>query len=291
MACGLTKKNIGRTKCDDIPQLAKYMIWTPASFELDADDLATSAALKTALQTALKDSASERIYLWPAFSRVERADEATVYVESPLGSRKVRNGNYRARHFVAKSLCTHKQMYSHNTTEGRIIYVDLELNMLLTLKSNGNYAGLSLDLLNVEKLKQSTGDDLTESPIYVSLANSIEIDEKGEMFDGSAVLELEPLTSVDLAIVSVADEDHFTLSVTNSCDDVAISGLVAADFSVLTAAGEAQAPDTVTEPNNDGIYLFTKASNFIDGTVNLKAPSLLSLDAYESTGAATVNVT
>lgn len=288
--CITIRKNIGKSKCNKIPQLFKYMIWTPNDFALTDDDFATSASLKTALQTAIKESASERIYLWPSFSRVEPKSEETIYVESPLGSRKVRDGNYRFRHFVAKDLCTHKAMYSHNSTEGRVIYVDNELNALLTKDSAGNYRGLSIDLLNTEKLKLSGGDDLTESPIYVSLANNKEVDVNGWQFDFSVITELEPLTDVDLAVVEVIDTDNFTVSVKNACDGLPVSGLVAADFSVLKADGTAQAPDTVTEPNNDGVYLFIKAANFVDGTVNLKAPSLLSLDAYESTGAQTVNI-
>ena len=63
-----------------------------------------------------------------------------------------------------------------------------------------------------------------------------------------------------------------------------------ADFNVTTNAGAAQQPDTVTEPNSDGIYLCTRASNFVDGYVDLVVSSSLSLDAYESTGKVAVNV-
>jgi hypothetical protein len=218
--------------------------------------------------------------------------EETKYVESPLGTRKARNGNYRFRHYVSKSLCAHKQMYSHNSTEGRLIYIDLEGNWLLTQDSDLNYRGLSIDLLNVEKLKLSSGDDLTESPIYVSLANSQEIDSNGYVFTFAGLYEeLEPLTDVTLSVVSpLAVSSVMYVTVTNSCDDTPISGLVIGDFSVHTTAGAAQALTSVTEPNDDGVYTLTKTGGFAAGNVNLVSSASLSIDAYESEGAVTFTV-
>jgi hypothetical protein len=285
------KKNINKSKCNRLPKLFKYMIWTPNDFALTEADLATLATLKTTLQDALKDSSDIRIYLFPKFSNApEGASEATIYVESALGSRKVRNGNYRWRHFISKSMCLHRAMFTHAGSDGRIIYVDVENQMLLTKDSDGNYRGLSLDLFNPEKLKMSTGDDLTESPVYVALADNLEIDKSGYIFDiGTVITELEPLTDVDLT-VEIVSVTVFKVTVKNSCDGTPISGLVQADFAVTTTAGAAQVPTAFAEPNDDGVYTLTKSTNFADGFVDLVAPSALSIDAYESTGKAVVNV-
>lgn len=179
-------------------------------------------------------------------------------------------------------------MFSHSGTGGRVIIIDSERQVLLTEDSNGDYRGLSLDLLNVEKIKINMGDVLTETPVYVSLADNKEIDESGFLFDCSIVNELEPLTDVSLAVSGVSSAD-ITVTVTQVCDGTPVSGLVAADFSVTNSAGAAQVVASVVE-GADGVYLIDANTTFVDGFVNLVNPDALTLHAYESTGAQTVNV-
>lgn len=286
--CIEQKANLSKSKCKDLPELPKGMFTVPSDFELTEEQLATPASLKTALQTALKASRDERIYKWPNFSNAEDNSEGTVYVESAFGTRKSRDGNYRFRFFISKSLCLHKKMFTHGAIDdGRVIPYDSKRRILLTKLSNGNYTGLSIDCLNPEKLKINMGDVITESPIYVALQDNLEIDQDGYLFDiGSIWKELVPLTDVTLT-VNVIDSDNFTVTVTQSCDGTPVSGLADADW-VITTSG---VPDSITEPASDGVYLFTRAANFVDGTVDLVDASLLSLDAYENPdGPATVNI-
>lgn len=279
--CGDTVLNIGKTKCTKVPQLPAAMIETPNGFVISEANLATAALLKAALQDAIKDAVDVRIYKWPKFSRTEDKTEETKYVVAPNGTRKARDGRYGKLHFVDAALCVHKAMFSHSSNEGRVIYVDIEGGFLLTKDSDGNYRGLSKDMLNVEKLKISNGDDLTETPIYVSLANNREIDENGYLFRYPGVYEeLEPLTDVLISIV-VTSATVLTVTVTNACDGTAVSGLVQADFSIKTTAGAAQVPTAFAE-STDGVYTITKGTNFIDGNLNLVTPDLLTIDAYEN---------
>lgn len=283
--CGTdVARPIGKSKCVKLPKLFKQMIKTPADFFLTEAQLADRALLKTALQNLLKANEEERGFLFPTFSNIpENASEATIYVESALGTRKARDGNYRFRHFISKSLCTHRAMFTHATSEGRIIYRDVENNILLTKDSDGNYRGVTLDFFNPEKLKLSTGDDLTESPIYVALSDNLEIDKQGYLFDvGSLFSELEPLTEVDVSVNIAVAGTTLDVTVTNACDGTPISGLAAADFIVTTTAGVVQVPTTVaTEIGTTGVYRIIKSTNFVDGFVNLKPSDTLSLDAYE----------
>lgn len=283
--CATSKQNLDKSRCVKLPGLPAWMFTVPDSFELTDVQIATQSALKTALQTALKASTDARIYKWPRFSNGEDASEETIYSESAFGSRKIRDGNYRFKFMISKSLCLHKKMFSHSSNEGRVIVGDKEGRIWLTLKSNGKYTGLSVDMLNVEKMKINFGDVLTETPIYVSLADNKELDEAGELVPCSIYNELEALTDVDLAVSDVSASD-FKVTVTQTCDGTPVSGLVKADF-VGTSIGTI---DTVTEPNSDGVYLITADTVFVDGSINLVAASLLSLDAYESTGAVEVNV-
>lgn len=282
--CTDSKQNLSKSRCSKLPALPLYMITTPDDFVLTTANLASASALRTALQDALEGALDARIYLWPKFSSAEDASEETVYSETPFGSRKIRDGNYRFKFMISKSLCLHKAMFSHSGTGGRVIIIDSERQVLLTEDSDGNYRGLSLDLLNVEKIKINMGDVLTETPVYVSLADNKEIDESGFLFDCSIVNELEPLTDVSLVVTSPTTAG-FTVTVTQVCDGTPVSGLVKADFAG-TGIGTI---DTVTE-GADGVYAFVPTTVFADGTVNLVNPDALTLHAYESTGAATVNV-
>jgi len=285
--CAEEKLNIGKSRCTKAPKLAQYMIWTPNDFVIEEADLADAATFKAFIQAALKAAVDVRIYLFPAFSRVEPQSEDAVYIQSPLGSRKVREGNYRDRYFIDESLCTHKAMFTHTTKEGRVIIIDVEGQWTLVEDSDGNYRGQSLDLLSVEKIIRSTGDNLTETPVYVSLSDSNELNRNGFLYSfPGLVSELEPLTDVTLTIV-VEDTDNLKVTVTNTCDGTLVSGLVVGDFTVLTAAGAAQAPDSRTVVSA-GVYRLTRAANFVTGTVNLVSAATLSIEAYEATATAFV---
>lgn len=280
--CSISKTPIGKTRCSAMLQNIAYMITTPSSFELVDADLADSAALLDALQDAVKAGEDVRVYSWPRFSRSEDGSERAVRVESALGSQTVRAGNYRRTFFLDTSLCVHKNMYTHTGKGGRVILIDQELQGLLVQKSNGNYAGMTIDLLDVEKPTISNGDAPSETPVYLSLANSKELSQSGFIYDFSAITELEPLTLVDVA-VSVTSATVIVVTITNACDGSKITGLVQADFAVTTTAGAAQVA-TAFAANADGTYTLTKGTNWVDGFVNLVAASLLSLDAYESSG-------
>lgn len=287
--CSLNKQNLSKSRCTKLPALPRSMFTTPSDFILTSANLASAAALRTAFQNALKAAVDSRIYKWPKFSSAEDVSEEAVYSETPFGSRKIRDGNYRFRFGISKSLCQHKAMFSHSAPDdGRVIVIDSENQIWLTQDSDGNYRGLSMDMINVEKIKINMGDVLTETPVYVSLSDNKELDENGFLFDCTVFNELEPLTDVELTVSLVSSAD-FTVTVTQKCDGTPVSGLVKADFVVTNNAGAAQVVNTVVE-GEDGVYLVDASTTFIDGFVDLVEPDTLTLDAYESTGPAVVNV-
>lgn len=289
------KKNLGVSKCDILPQVFAGMIETPLSFKLPAATAADPALAKAALQTALKAGLATRIYKFPDFAGFENVSEDAIYEENALTDMLVRAGKYRWRFSIAKNLCLHKAMFSHNSKGGdiRIFFYDIDGNLFGTELSDGSVAGFRVSLLNVEKLLISDGSVSTKSPIYVVLKDHKEIDKKGVLFDGSFVGELFPLTDVTLAVeaLPVITATDFYLSVKVACDGTPVSGLVLADFAVTNNAGAAQVPTAFEETSaGSGIYHFTKSTNFVDGYVNLVAAADLTIDAYESTAAVAINV-
>src|SRR5690242_7432609 len=94
--CSTDKSNLALSKCNKLPKLIKGMIETPADFSFSPADIASAAAFKTALQALLiEDAQADRGYLWPFFFSFENNSEETVFEETPLGRRAVRDGQYR----------------------------------------------------------------------------------------------------------------------------------------------------------------------------------------------------
>lgn len=279
MDCFVRRKNIGRSSCVINVSLMNQMLIVPDAFEateVEAADLAFWQAL------LLETNEDERGYLFPAFANVEPASEETVYAQTPLKDVKVRDGKYQYRFLLDTDLCTHKNMRTHNGNGRRVIFFDIEGQAIGTEKSNGNFTGLKLSLLNVEKLRVNDGTNPTYSPVYVVIKDNKDLDDRGWIIDGSFVNELNPLTDVTLTLSSVA-AGSFKVAVTNSCDGVGISGLLVADFVVRTAAGVAQSVTTaVPDALSPWIYTLDDAVAFVTGTVDLRAPSLLTVKAYEA---------
>lgn len=289
------KKNLGLIRCNKLPQQFVQMITTPVGFRLTSAQVADSAQAKTALQAAIKTGKANRIYLWPNFANCEGVSEEAVYEETPLTDIVVRQGKYRFRAHITKNLCMHKAMFSHSGGDQRVFFLDSEDNLFGTEFSDGSMGGFLVSLLNVEKLMISDGSVSTKSPVYIVLKNPREIDERGILVPGDIVSELVPLTDVDIVVLAspAPTTTSFDVSVKTSCDGTPVSGLVLADFEILNGSGATQETNTtVTEtPAGSGVYRCVKtAGSFVDGSVTLVASSVLSIDAYEVTAPATLNV-
>jgi hypothetical protein len=288
------KKNLGLIKCDKLPQMIKGMIETPANWKLTPIQMATESAAKTAIQAAIKTGVANRVYLWPSFTGFENASTEAAYDETTISNLVADQGKYGFVFHVSRNMCLHKAMFSHNGQGSRFILVDKEDNLFLTELSDGSGAGFLAGLLNVEKLMIGDGSVATKTPIRLILKNHNEINKRGMMLPASYIDELIPLTDVDVTIKESpsVSTSGFDVEVKTSCDGTPVSGLVTADFAVTTTAGSAQANVVVAEtPAGSGNYRFTKSSGtYEDGFVNLVAASALTIDAYESTGPATLNV-
>lgn len=276
--CNVVKKGLGPSSCNKLPSLIRGMITTGKNFALTEEEAADPAVW----QAALYASGAARIYLWPNFVGFENLSEEAVYEDLPLGLLHVRDGNYRFRFHIKESLCLHKKMFTHRATSGRAFLIDVENNIIGTLDSDGNFRGLSIQLLNTEKLVISDGTVSTKSPIYLALANNKELDADGAMIDGSFVNTLTPITDAKLTIESASDTE-VVFTVTNECDGINISGLLDADFEMLDAVGDDQ--DIAVVENDDGTYTATGVG-LVTGTLGFaRTPDLLTVPGYEAVAA------
>jgi|SRR5688572_3155823 len=294
MACTVEQKqNLGLSDCNEFPDLMNGGIETDSDFVIPAATLASGAAAVLAYLQAALLSTTARIYYWPPFASFENISEEAVYQDSPLRYRRVRDGNYRFRFGISENLCLHKAMYTHRRTNGRWFPTFQSGYLMGTSLSNGDMAGFSIAMLNTEKLKFNDGSVASESPIVVALANNIELDKNGAMFDASTFIsELYRIVDVNVTVVTITDAGDIDVLVATDCDETGVSGLLVADFTYLNAAGVAVTISTAVESSTvPGQYKLTQASDlFVDGTVNIRSAALLTVKAYESTGAAAVNI-
>ena len=294
MACTTEdKKNLGLSDCNEFPGLQDGGIETNADFVIPAATLASgAAAVQAYLQAALLDTIDDRIFMWPPFASFEDISEAAVYQDTPLKYRKVRDGNYRFRFGISENLCLHKAMFTHRRTNGRWFIKDQNGYLTGTKLSNGDMAGFTIAMLNTEKLKFNDGSVATESPIVIALANNIELDKNGLMFDASSFIgELYRIVDVYLTIVGSPSATTIVVDVKQVCDETPVSGLVVGDFTLTdNDNGASHAISSAVESTTiPGRYTLSGVS-FEDSVLNLVAPSALSVKAYESNGAVAVNV-
>jgi hypothetical protein len=296
--CSTSKKNLGKSKCVQLPKLMRGMITTPESFKLAPSDYATQDALKTALQSLILNPINSRGYLWPLFSNVEDVSETAQYEDTPLSVIPIRDGQYRYKPMINKNLCLHKAMFSHRAVnEGRVFFLDLDNQLFGTEDEAGNIMGFKIGLLHTEKLRISNGSNSTVSPIYVVLSDNEEIDRSGVLIDGSAVNTVERLTDVSITSAGAQVTTGFKVDVKQSCDGVPVSGLLVADFVMYATDGVtvqtiASAAEDANTPGRYNILAPAGGSPnpFEDGTLTLRAPSALTVKAYECNTPLTVDV-
>lgn len=292
--CLVTKKNLGKSKCVDLPNVWKTMIVTPTTFSLAVADYASDSALKTAFQNLILNGINTRGHLWPKFSFHENRSEEAAYEDTVLGMLPIRDGQYRFMNGISKSMCTHIALYTHRSVgEGRVFPVDVD-NQIWGWKdpSDSKIRGFSLALLWTEKFMLGDGSsNMTKSPVLVVLDDNEEFDKYGVLIKTRIVNELEPLTDVDITVSGAFAAASFKVDVKQTCDQVPVSGLLVADFLMTTTAGAAQSISTAVEDANiPGRYTLTATTAFVDGSLTLRAPSLLTVKAYEPAAALTVDV-
>lgn len=286
------KKNFGLSNCPKFPQLPAGMITTADDFSIPAATMADPVLLLAYLQAAILDPAEDRIHYWPDFDTFENASTEQQYEDGPLSLLPTFDGNYRFRFGIAQSLCTHKAMFTHRANKGRVIIIDKENQLNVTELSDGTFAGFKIQLLHTEKLIINDGTVATKSPIFVALRNNKEWDKNGAIFTLDTVTELLRIMDVEVTVFSITDAGEITVDVKTECDQTAVTGLLTADFVYKNAAG-AEVVITAATPvaATPGRYVLTQAGDlFVDGTVDLRAPDVLSIEAYESVAPAAVNI-
>jgi len=277
MSCEVDVKALGLSKCNKLPKQPKSMFTTPPGFVIPAATIAAGQdAVLAYLQDALLDTEDVRIYKFPNFFKAEDITKDTTYEETSLGKKDVRDPNYAFKFSISESLCMHTALYTHKSYNGRIILLDIENKLIGTLKSNGDFAGLTYSLLNPESLKLSDGTVATVSPLVIEMPNPRQLNQHGALFTLDFVDDLALIIDAVITKVSFIST-KVVVTVLAECDSTPISGLVTADFVFKKASdGTTQSITAAEDANNPGTYTLT-GTGLVTGPLSLVAVASLSI--------------
>lgn len=278
--CITSEANVGASACKKFPQALAGFIKTPANFTITM----VNALVAANWQAAIAAAPGVRIHLFPIAHAFENVSEEAVRASSNLGKEvQVRPGQYRFRISFRENLEVHKRMYSHLASGGRVFLIDLQGKLIGTSTDGGTtLKGFLLDNFAPEKIAFGTGDDVSTSPIYFSLAENTELDLQGQQIEFAAIKNsLIALTDVVLAQVGSGSATEFTFSVKSMLDNVGIVGLVQADFTFTAMSG-------LTD-NGDGTYTVA-GSGMASGNLTMDDPADLSIKGYEASNVLSVAI-
>lgn len=281
--CITDVQNVGASACKQFPQALESVIKTPIDFTITAADAADVANW----QDAVVESAGARIHVFPLAYDFENLSEEATRASSNLGKEvTVRLGQYRFRLLFRENLELHKAIYSHLGSAGRVFLRDINKKLIGTSDDGGvTLKGFLLDQFQPEKIQFGDGSTPSLSPVYMSLTNSDELDVNGvQIRFNTQTIALKPLIDVVLAVVGTPTATTVVISVKSALDNVGVVGLLTADFVETLGGGAITWVD-----NGDGTYTGT-GTTLTTGTVDLRAADLLTVKAYESTGAVTVTI-
>lgn len=282
--CITDVQNVGASACKQFPQAIESFIKTPLGFTISAADAADVANWQDAV---LLDPAN-RIHVFPLAHDFENLSEEATRSASNLGKEvTVRQGQYRFRLLFRENLELHKAIYSHLGSAGRLFLIDVNKKLIGTSDDDGvTLKGFMLDQFAPEKIQLGDGSTPSLSPVYVTLTNNEELDVNGQQIRfSSQLIALKPLLNVKLAVVGNPLATGFTVSVKSALDNVAIVGLVDADF----VRADGIAGSVFGTDNGDGTYTFTGAG-LTTGTITLADPDALTIQAYEAANVLTVTI-
>lgn len=295
LSCADGQLPIGVSSCDKILEYVKSFIYVPSNFVMTLEDALTGSKW----QDAVKATKAQRAVWWPLAHMHENASTEAVYDDTVLSTYKVDDGKYIFDFMFKVNMTQHKAMKSYDRASGRVYLVDRNNLIQGFTTDNVNFRGLTAKIF-VEKLRTNDGSLTTATRVRVVLLDNQEIDRNGRLIDGGSFYSgIIPLTAAKITVGASASGGDVTgspsatagaVKVINANDGTGVVGLVKADFNFVLTNGDSQnsAIDTVTD-NGDGTYTIASTSA-ATGTVDLVAPSALTIDAYESTGAAAYTV-
>lgn len=135
--------------------------------------------------------------------------------------------------------------------------------------------------IHIEQQDKGTAEAAADLPYTVQLVNDKDRTDFVAWIDPdfNPATDLEGLHDVGFVVSGTPSLTELIVVATTALNGLAVTGGVLADFTVLTAIGADQLPDSVSESPN-GTYTFVD-TDLATGSLNFKDPSAMTLQGYQ----------
>lgn len=180
--CVTTGGNTGVPSCDFIPKNIIGCILAPATLELTAAEVATSAAFITKMQALMVATEANRIYpIWNLVPESDKSEE-DVFTTGPTGkSNFVRHGKPGwVFDNIAAGLFQHREIRKHNLTKTKKVFlVDSDYTVFGTASTTriGGMKGFAMSKFFAKSWKPNTGAAETKFQIELILDDAKELND------------------------------------------------------------------------------------------------------------------
>ena len=274
-------QNTGFDQCNRSLGAPAMIILTTPAFTI-----ATEALVKTLATWTTAIQARQAFPLPKIWSFTDQS-EKDAYETSPMGWKKLgKEGLYGGEYLLDAPLGMQIALRSFNGADLRVIYVDVNGNILGMSTLGTIFQGYKVGLFNCEGMSAAIAAGETRKiVIHLDETTPKDRDDYGVVVYPTAfnALELEGLKDVDLSIVT-ASATAIVFDAKTSLGQVGVTGLIFTDIVGPTGAATLTAHATIA-----GRYTIG-GTGMATGTLDLIGPVTLGVKGIMSTGVITVTV-
>jgi len=273
------------------------LIITPDNASIDTE---TNARLEATWKTKIKAASGNRFYPFPSADSVTPQSQEDIYMDSPFkGQVFVREGKDSFTLNVDPKSPTYQSILrTFNDGSYKVFLIDSNQNIWGTSSNGTLIEGFSINLLRIQKMGLVEAANKPLTPIKITLNDPTEWNDRGIILENLTwnPLNLQGLYDVDLA-ASLYTTAGVTVSVNIAQIAVntpasQITGLAKEDFVIKIQSTGAVKTISAATDNGDGTYTLACTMTSVAHTVDLVAPSAISIEdpGIESTGLVTFTV-
>lgn len=286
VTCTSSQDNTGLPRCGDNMGYPVKFVFVPRGTEFATE----AAAIVLANWTTLINSAkADRAYPFPKIFKSEPAADEPVYEEG-IGGQSVfvalKSGKSKYS-FEMNSICFAKKLASFNDNTWAVFIITSTGKILGITDSTGLKFLPQNCVLRVDSLILPKDTEVGKIPMTLQISNPDLFNRKGVVLDPTANFDPETeLLGIQDVFLSGATPaaTSWVVTVKTRCDNVAVSGLVAGDWTVMKGAATVTVA-TCTE-TSDGVYTLTYTTQTGTLTCQLKNQPDMTTKGYEDNGTA-----
>ncbi len=295
LSCNSGGSNTGMPKCRGDYGRVLFHILCPPDQEIDTEANALLEATWTAL---LENDEPTRCYPLPPYFMYTPSREDAVYEQGHYGKKIFVREGYPDGIVMYESLptCYIKKLETFNG-QNWTAYAVTEKGYILGWSEDGTKFQAFDVFFQLEADKPATADETRKTPIRLYETESWQWQKYGVAIDPTSEStswnprELEGLQDVTVSVVT-SSATELVVDVKTDCDEIGVTDLVLGDFTLVDDAAGAESIVSATESTTvDGRYtLDVTTLGADDYLINLKEPSAMTTNGYQTGSAATFTI-